>query len=106
MLVEAQYFRVLAIGAELLRGVNRKQHGLALADIRAKLLAAEFDEPDILLARDQIAPALPVGNECRRLCGLTEPKSQHDVPLSICRSLRRIATHNAATPRVVPPIAT
>src|SRR5262245_5844510 len=113
MLVQTAHFCVVAFGAEPLRGVDRKQHGLALADIGAEALAAELDEPDILLAHDEIADAWPVGNECRRLRGLAEPKSQHGAPrvsASLSSRLGRqgrglIAPHNAPGPRLVPSVA-
>src|SRR5262249_39505997 len=85
MLIDAAHFGILAVRTELLRRIDCEQHGLPLADIGAKLLAREGDEPDVLLAHHQIANALAIGNECWHSCGLfrscriTEPKTQHDV---------------------------
>jgi len=42
MLIDAANFRILAVRAELLRSIDRKQHGLPLADVGTKLLAAKL----------------------------------------------------------------
>src|SRR5262245_38855824 len=57
VLVDPQDLRLLALLPELLGGIDREQHRLALAEVGPEFLAVERDEPDVLLAYDQIARA-------------------------------------------------
>src|SRR6202022_2923362 len=55
--VERKHLRLRALLAEFMRGIDREQHRLALALVRAELLAFEGNEPEVLPAHHQIAPA-------------------------------------------------
>src|SRR5882757_2431693 len=80
-LVHERDLRRLALLTELVGGIDGKQHGFTFGVVGAVFLAIELDEPDILLANDQVAGARATRHKRWRQRVVMVWRSRHDFPL-------------------------
>jgi hypothetical protein len=78
--INSKHLCCLTLLAESMRGIDGKQQGFALALIRPELLAFEGNEPKVLPAHDEIAPARSTRSEGHRRRSFLYERSRHTVP--------------------------
>src|SRR6266446_2371251 len=83
VLVQLEHLGLLALFAELVRRIDREQHGFPLALVGPVLFTVEFDEPHVFLPHDEVARAPAFRNEGCSLRGMAEMGPSHGFPPAV-----------------------
>src|SRR4051812_40196068 len=85
ILVSRKHLRLLALLAELVRGIDREQHRLAFGSIGAEFLPFERNEPKILPAQHKVPMPRRIGDHARGRYSFLRERSRHTVSSIDCR---------------------